>query len=221
MRLKIAWCGKVLVCWALLGAGPIWADSPPSVDEKLVPLRAATAVELVPAGWEESDRLTHDFNGDERADLALVVTRSRSSDSLGEDNDRILILALGEVTGFRRVVATYCVALCSACGGILGDPYQSLKLSPAGSLWVTNHGGSAERWTTRYTIAWREQRFLLVGYDSEVQFIHEPGRVEARSVNLLTGRYRDRGEKVAKRHSLQAIDPSRCDEGLEAAVTVL
>lgn len=97
----------------------------------------------------------------------------------------------------------------TARGGVFGDPYEGMTQVGERSLKVGNYGGSSWRWSSSYTLAWRDGAMAVVGYDSSSFHTSRPEDVEEVSVNLLNGRATKNG--AVKRHDQGKVAADDCD----------
>jgi hypothetical protein len=171
---------------------------PPESEHPWIPANART--------WGRSDTVEHDFDGDGRTDIAVVLTDDGAD---RQEVDRLLVVALADGDGFRRVLETPCIALCQRCGGVFGDPYEGMTQVGERSLKVGNYGGSSWRWSSSYTLAWRDEAMAVVGYDSSSFHTSKPEDVEEVSLNLLNGRATKNG--AVMRHEQGKVAADDCD----------
>ena len=123
---------------------------------------------FVPAGYRILDSATGDLNRDAYPDKLLALDSVQTNpEAYGSEALRPLLVLLGNAQGTYRLAARndYAV-LCSGCGGVLGDPYQSLTIKN-GYFSVEHYGGSAWRWT----------RIVTFRYDPETRrwWLHRVG----------------------------------------------
>ena len=156
--------------------------------------------------WTHTHAVEHDLDGDGKADRALVLTGPKRDD-MGPD--RLLLVGLQRPGGIQLVLSTACIALCTSCGGMMGDPYVGLTQVGTQSLKVSNHGGSAWRWSADYTLAWRQEQMMVVGYDSMSFHTGKPDDVKTTSINLLSGKASVNSGPLV-RHSLKAMAGDDC-----------
>jgi hypothetical protein len=133
------------------------AQDPPDVE---VPdaARPFVAAGTRPLAFEQAD-----LNRDGRPDAILVLeTIAEAQD--GDGRTRILVVLVGQPDGaFREAKRNAKVAYCSACGGMMGDPFQGVSVGP-GTFTVENAGGSSWRWGVGYRFAYsrRDDTWQLV-----------------------------------------------------------
>ncbi len=196
------------------GPTPAHPPAPSTAPEAPAPVAPAAPAPVPPSdpwipavaqGWTRTDTVEHDFDGDGTDDIAVVLTPDEGS----AHPERLLVVALGRPDGFERVLQTPCIAMCPSCGGVFGDPYSGLEQIGERSLRVDNYGGSSWRWSTSYTLAWRDGAMAVVGYDSSSFHSSRPEEVDTVSVNLLNGRATS--NDVAKRHDQGKIAADDCD----------
>lgn len=168
--------------------------------------------------WKHEETVTHDFDGDGHPDVAITLTGPQGDNSESPP-DRYLVVGLGTGSGHRLVLQSSCLAFCQTCGGLFGDPYAGIRQIGKASLQVSNYGGSAWRWSTSYTLAWRAGRMAVVGYDYTSFHASDPENVDARSINLLNGRAIENGAE--KRHQARPLAGDDCAAIQELGRTTL
>jgi hypothetical protein len=100
---------------------------------------------FIPVEYELLDSASGDLNGDGYWDFAMIL-RSKSADMIGSDL-RPLLMLMGNASGnFELVGRNDSVVLCVRCGGIFGDPFQTVVIKD-GCLSVKHLVGSNWRWT--------------------------------------------------------------------------
>jgi hypothetical protein len=115
-----------------------------------------------------------DLNRDGREDAVLVL----------EPNDpeqpRPLLILVRDAKGALQLAKRSDKAvLCRDCGGIMGDPFQSVNVEK-GRFTIEHYGGSSWRWSASYTFAWsrRDQSWQLVKVESSSFHVSDPGSEE-------------------------------------------
>ena len=95
-------------------------------------------------GYFILDSATGDLNQDGYKDL--VVALANKNENGIDDVDRPLLFFLGNSKGaFVLLTNNKNVILCKGCGGVLGDPYKSIRIKNC-FLIVKHYGGDWERW---------------------------------------------------------------------------
>lgn len=82
---------------------------------------------------------TGDLNGDGYEDAVVVAD--------WDEDYRNTHIILQDASGLRIHQSNAFVALCSTCGGAMGDPFTKVEIGGSGSFWLDHYGGSRERWT--------------------------------------------------------------------------
>ena len=100
--------------------------------------------EFVPEGYRIFDTASGDFNDDGFKDY-LVVLKS-INENTNSNGERPLILLKGSAKNkFELVARNDSVVLCGNCGGVFGDPYQSVSIKK--NLITIEHSiGGAWQW---------------------------------------------------------------------------
>lgn len=124
---------------------------------KTLAIRSETLTELpaelkefIPAGYSFLSGEKGNLNLDKRADIVVVLKKDNekeTSDVIDHPEKRPLLIFLGQSDGSYKLAArndntVYCVD----CGGIFGDPFESLTITN-GNFSVNHYGGSNWRWT--------------------------------------------------------------------------
>jgi hypothetical protein len=120
-------------------------------EEVTVPSAAAR---FVAAGTRPLAFETADLNRDGRPDAILVLEPIlKPADDAFAERSRPLLVLVGQPDGtYREAARNAKVVYCSACGGVMGDPFQGVDAG-TGTFTVHNAGGSGWRWGVEYTFA--------------------------------------------------------------------
>jgi len=115
-------------------------------------------VELKPfitKGYEVMDFAKADLNGDKLEDYILLL-KVQGEDTLTyenslEDAKRPLLLIIRQADkSLKHILTNNEIVYCRQCGGVMGDPYQSITAKP-GEFTLDFYGGSSWRWSEAYT----------------------------------------------------------------------
>jgi hypothetical protein len=115
-----------------------------------------------------------DLNRDGREDAVLVL------DPEPADQLRPLLLLVRDAKGALQLAKRSDKAvLCRDCGGIMGDPFQSVAVEK-GRFTIEHYGGSSRRWSSSTTFAWsrRDQSWQLVKVESSSFHASDPETAE-------------------------------------------
>ncbi|MCF8382327.1 MAG: hypothetical protein K9G39_01855 [Chlorobium sp.] len=123
-----------------------------------------------------------DLDGDGLNDFILVLERQkvRSSDPEIEVGQRPLFILIRQQGGALRLVRRNDdIVYCSACGGVMGDPFMDVGAGLK-TFTVYHYGGSAWRWSVNYTFNYsrRDRTWQLVRVEEERFHVSEPEKVE-------------------------------------------
>lgn len=149
--------GLVIAILSALAA-PSVAQQPVSVPEDVK--------RFVEANREPIALERGDLNGDGRKDLVLVVSDVVSESDRYEEGagSRSVLVLVRDADGSLQLAARNdLVAMCQACGGSFGDPFEGIDIKGT-RFTVLNYGGSADRWAYHYTFAYskRDRTWHLV-----------------------------------------------------------
>jgi hypothetical protein len=136
-----------------------------------IPGRADAPPRFVPEGWRMETQLEADFDGDGKADIAMIVRN---------DDERWLLVAVGEGKGLRRV----------GLGEMDAYPLGDASLEAKKGVLVVNDltgGTTAIASTYRYRYEAASGRMQLIGDDVELYSrTNAHGGIKV-STNRLTG----------------------------------
>lgn len=93
-----------------------------------------------------------DLNGDKLQDYVLILEKKamNSDQSPIEEGQRPLLIILRKADNSLWLAKRNDkIVFCSACGGVWGDPFESLTAGPK-TFTVKHYGGSNERWTNSF-----------------------------------------------------------------------
>jgi hypothetical protein len=130
-----------------------------------VPAVPAAAAPFVAAGTRPLAFEIADLNRDGRPDAILVLEPIlKPGDDAFAERPRPLLVLVGQPDGtYREAARNAKIVYCSACGGVMGDPFQGVDAG-AGTFTVHNAGGSSWRWGVEYTFNYsrRDDAWQLV-----------------------------------------------------------
>lgn len=94
---------------------------------------------------------TADLNGDGRADFILVLEKQKPEirDDFPVNQRPMLILTRGADGNLAVVKRNDRVVMCSQCGGVFGDPFESIEAG-RNTFTIQHYGGSNWRWAYKY-----------------------------------------------------------------------
>lgn len=145
-----------------------------------VELKAHVAPNTVPIFFAKAD-----LNGDTREDAILVLEvqsqpPKQDSETDVEGNPRLLLILTRNAEGVlleakRNAKLVYC----SSCGGVMGDPFQSVEAGLK-TFTVSHYGGSSWRWTADYQFNYsrKDQTWQLVRVEESSFHASVPDKVE-------------------------------------------
>ena len=115
----------------------------------------AEAKSFIVKGFEPLDYIAGDLNGDKKKDAILILKTPGEDTMMDQFLNRPFLLLIRQADGkLQQVVRNDFMILCRQCGGVFGDPYNGIKLSPAGFN-LSFYGGSSWRWSYDYQFVYR------------------------------------------------------------------
>jgi hypothetical protein len=126
---------------------------------------------------------TGDLNGDGTKDFILVLSKpTKANGEYDEAGDalRPTLILIRDVSGKLSLAARNDqVSYCKNCGGVMGDPFQGIKITGT-RFTVTNAGGSSDRWDAEYTFGYsrRDKNWQLVRVEENNFSAFAPSKVK-------------------------------------------
>lgn len=136
---------------------------------------------LVPQGSKLIDWQIADLNVDGSPDVLAVYESGAGQGD--DDGPRTLLIALRQSDGRLNVVKRNDkVVFCRQCGGVFGDPYESLEAGK-GRFTVNHYGGSNWRWVFSFDFAYsrRDKTWQLVRVDESSFHTSAPNKMKTRT----------------------------------------
>jgi len=149
---------------------------------------------FIPQGFTILSATSGDLNRDKYEDMILVVERKGEMGEFVQEEDRALLILLGQADGNYKLAARNDkVVYNSYEGGSLGDAFQKIVIKN-GYFSVENMGGSREMWTRIITFKYSE--------NDKDWFLHKDGgdiidRLEPDNMKTEVKTTKDFGEKVS------------------------
>ena len=69
----------------------------------------------------------------------------------------------------------------------MGDPYQGIDAGQDGTIIVKNYGGSRERWSVHYTVAFHDGAFQIVAVKRSTFDSLKPKSIKENTIDLRPG----------------------------------
>lgn len=111
-------------------------------------------LEFIPQGYMLKDTVRGDLNLDGLKDLILVLNKTgeeETSDITENPEKRPMLILLGQKNNtYRQAEKSENIVYCYDCGGMLGDPYQGIRVKD-GQFTIEHFGGSSWRWARTIT----------------------------------------------------------------------
>lgn len=186
MKMVVLICLSVAVS-ALVSGSVMAADEIPDLPP--LPPLAETHSGFIPAGWVETALVEADLNGDQRNDVAMVISRPvRPADDFNSNRkEHVLVIALRQDDGsLKRSAVSDQAVLGDFDGGVLGFPFREMRFE-RGAVVIEHYGGSRNRWEITSRYRYQNGRWILIGRTDEDTDIHYPDFFDKVDFNLSTG----------------------------------
>src|SRR5262245_2057400 len=154
-----------------------------------IPMTAKDPKDFAPKGWKIDVVEKGDLNGDKIDDAAIVMTKPElmENGTVKGTSKRFGGLAFCDGGQFKRTALSDEAALDEDEGGVMGDPFQELKIEK-GVVIIIHYGGSSWRWGVTERYRWQQNRWMLIGATYESFHATEPdGASSVTDTNLSTG----------------------------------
>lgn len=139
-----------------------WTSQAQDCPNYPVPPKQGSLKAYIPKGWQLRDSAGSDFNNDKIRDLALVLVADNEEEELGDCNRTLVILQGLNASTYKLAGYSRDAVLCKRCGGVFGDPYESISFKK-NVLNINHYGGSAWRWTKNFTFRFQKNQWELIG----------------------------------------------------------
>lgn len=135
----------------------------------LLPKEGFSVSSFIPKGWIKLQETWGDYNYDGFSDVAIVIIDSIQEKVIGDTNRSLVILKGGKR---RFVVSGYCdsVILCFGCGGVHGDPFDSIQFVE-NKLIITQVVGSSYRRQFITSFRFQKGNWVLIGAADKGSFL--------------------------------------------------
>lgn len=176
-----------------------------------IPKTGKTIEAFIPEGYDTVATATGDLNKDKLTDHVLVlknkdedrdepppaanVNNEGAIDSVLDNETRLLVILFKNASGYTLAGTSKSAILCKHCGGVFGDPFESLVIDK-GVLSIHHYGGSAWRWSYTHKFRWQQNDFFLIGQTSHsfwnISFcekLEDFAATDYKDENLVTGAY--------------------------------
>lgn len=135
-------------------------------------------LKFIPKNYMLKDTVRGDLNLDGIKDLILVLNKEgeeQTSDVIDNPEKRLMLILLGQKNNtYQKARQSENAIYCFDCGGMLGDPFQTIKIKD-GEFAIEHFGGSSWRWARTSTFKYIK--------DSEDWYLIEDALVNSHSAD--------------------------------------
>lgn len=178
-----------------------------------IPKTGNTIDAFIPEGYDIISTATGDLNKDKVDDYVLVLksklenqyenpevdtmikVEENAAALVAELSARLLLVLFKNASGYSLAAKSGSAILCKECGGIFGDPFESVMIE-RGVLSIHHYGGSAWRWSYTHKFRWQQNDFYLIGRTSysfwnvsHCEKLDDFAGTDYKDENLITGDY--------------------------------
>lgn len=135
------------------------------------PVVPAEARGFILPGYAVRDYVSGDLNGDKRKDAILILKTPGEDTAQDQELNRPFLLLIRQADGkLKQVLRNDSLILCRQCGGVFGDPYDGIKITPGGFT-LNFYGGSSWRWGYEYQFRYvSSSRTWALNRQKEINF---------------------------------------------------
>ncbi len=121
------------------------------------------------------------LNNDELLDYILVCRSINESETEYDEYDRKSFIYLGQANGvYNQHSSNVGAVLCKNCGGIFGDPFETITIEPGNQFSISHYGGSNYRWSilSKFNYDSIADNWVLQSVENSSFTTFEPDNVE-------------------------------------------
>jgi len=113
---------------------------------------------FLPKGYELLDFVEGDLNADQKKDAILILKAPGEDTAMDMDLKRPFLLLSRQADGKLKLEKRNDnLVMCKSCGGVFGDPYESVTIGKKGFS-ISFYGGSNWRWGYDYTFTYNAEK---------------------------------------------------------------
>ena len=187
----------------LLRSGFSQEDKLSTPEAPALPRHVDTPDDIAPRDWVILAEAKGDLNQDQKSDAVVILTHSDSS-PVNPQYQRILVVLLATDKGFELNTVSQTAVRSHHTGGILGDPFQELKIE-RGTFVITHYAGSRDRWGFSHRYRFQNDGWFLIGRTtltedtlSAESFKKDENLITGRVIEISTDENGVRAEKETK-----------------------
>ena len=161
-----------------------------------IPKTASDTLVFVPAGYTVLADAKGDLNGDAEEDVAMVlIDRNEKRTARGKELPRLLVILFRLNDEYRLAAVSNTAIMCVNCGGVFGDPFDSIAIADR-KLSIEHYGGSSWRWGYSHMFRFQDNDFFLIGRTKVsananrfCEDLNENAGMDSQVDNFLTGEH--------------------------------
>ncbi|MBI2336581.1 MAG: hypothetical protein HYU97_07465 [Deltaproteobacteria bacterium] len=164
---------------------------------------------IIPPGWKVEKTVPGHLDDNNLEDLVLIliiIKNNFGETDIFEDSSRQLLLLSQTSPGKYNVQLKNSGAiLCARCGGMLGDPLQSIEIKNK-VLIITHYGGSRDRWGMVHRYRFQQGDWYLIGatyrYDDNFLLCGTTNDINLNTREMIVKGYHEDNQKILHQTTL-------------------
>ena len=162
---------------------------------------------LIPPGWKVEQTVPGHLDDNNLADLVLILIKNNFWETeLFEDSNRqLLLLSQTSPKKYDILLKNSGAILCARCGGMLGDPLQSIEIKNK-VLIITHYGGSRDRWGMVHRYRFQQGNWYLIGatysYDDNLLLCGTTNDINLNTREMIVKGYHEDKQKILRQTAL-------------------
>ncbi len=149
-----------------------------------IPTKGKSVQVFVPKDWKVLAEVEGDINKDSLIDVAVVL--KHKSESSQSSTPRLLLILLGDPSGYVLQSFSKRAIMKLSEGGSSGDPFSGMSVEK-GKLIINHNGGNRLQWGYSHVFEFRNENLFLISKSITEVHVSSSQSLDLK-VNLVSGR---------------------------------